>query len=239
MYTFTPIGTVESCYKENFAIPRQPGLVKSAWGKIKLKKDFRLEQSLIGLEGFSHLWIVFVFHYQTNKDWKPSVRPPRLGGAKKIGVLASRSPHRPNPIGLSVVKLKKIEKTKFETIIHIEGHDFLEGAPVLDIKPYIAYSDALKKSSSGWANAKIKKTKVRFLPSAIKSLKNLVLDSEKLKYKKLITELVSIDPRPAFQKKKSKMDATYAFRLEGLDIHWRPDHKYFTVTEIKKYEKIK
>jgi tRNA-Thr(GGU) m(6)t(6)A37 methyltransferase TsaA len=144
---FEPIGYIESCFKERFGTPRQPSLVPSAQATLKLRPELNLSAGLKGLEGFSHVWLVFVFHQNTNKSVKTTVHPPRLQG-ESIGVFATRSPHRPNPIGLSVVKLEKI--TKDELVL--SGIDLIDGTPILDIKPYLPEIDAVKNASGGWTD---------------------------------------------------------------------------------------
>ena len=144
---FEIIGFVETCFKEKFGIPRQPGLVNEARGIIRLRNEDDYRTAIRTLEGFSHVWVVFVFHEHGSKNWKPSIRPPRLGGAKKVGVLASRSPHRPNPIGLSALEIEKIVIDAPQgPEIHVRGVDLLDGTPVLDIKPYLPYADSIPKA---------------------------------------------------------------------------------------------
>jgi len=142
----TPIGFVQSCFKEKFATPRQPGLADAAKGVIELIPPFNLPESVEGLEDCSHIWLQFVFHECMNQGWKPKVRPPRLGGNKKMGVFATRATHRPNALGLSVVKLDGIECTDDQVRLHISGLDLIDGTPILDIKPYIPYSDAIENA---------------------------------------------------------------------------------------------
>ncbi|NQY65973.1 MAG: tRNA (N6-threonylcarbamoyladenosine(37)-N6)-methyltransferase TrmO [Alteromonadaceae bacterium] len=139
--SFHVIGKVHSPYKEKFAIPRQPGLASCAKGVIELIDQANNIDLVRGLEQFSHLWVLFIFHATQQQGWKPLVRPPRLGGNKKMGVLATRSTFRPNPIGMSVVKLDKVSVENNKVLIHISGLDLLDQTPVIDIKPYLAYSD--------------------------------------------------------------------------------------------------
>jgi tRNA-Thr(GGU) m(6)t(6)A37 methyltransferase TsaA len=218
---FEPIGFVESVYKEKFGIPRQAGLVKSAQAQIVLPAA-KFKDAFDGLEGFSHIWVVFVFHdlkQEAGKSaWKPRIRPPRLGGAKKIGVFASRSPHRPNPIGLSVVELAGISASGPNLRIHIRGADLLDGTPVLDIKPYVRYADSVARARQGWALEKPKTIAVTFAPEALQAIRSA--DPKKSRHlKRLISETVRQDPRPAFQKKQTEQ-TLYAFRLAEFDVHW-------------------
>lgn len=209
------IGTVRSSFKEKFGIPRQSRLAKSARAEIRLPLA-KFRDAIDGLEDFSHLWILFVFHHSTTA--KVRVRPPRLGGAKKLGVFATRSPHRPNPIGMSVVELDRIERTSKEVIIHVRGADLLDGTPVLDIKPYVPYADSIPRARAAWAELPGKKLKVRFAPEAARQCRAADPEGSR-KLRRLITEVLSLDPRPAFQRKKGE-DASYAFRLEEFDVHW-------------------
>lgn len=209
---FEPIGVVRSPYKEKFGIPRQSRLVRSARAEIHLPLA-RYRDSLDGIDEFSHLWIVFVFHQAGVAKLK--VRPPRLGGAKSIGVFATRSPHRPNPIGMSVVELDRIEQTSRELIIHVRGADILDGTPVLDIKPYVPYADSIPRARAGWADTPKKKLGVVFSRKALKQCREADPQGER-ELKRLITEVLRLDPRPAFQ----EGDADYAFRLAEFDVHW-------------------
>lgn len=239
-FEFQPIGFLETCFKEKFGIPRQPGLVNEAKGILQLGKNPDIKTALRSLEGFSHLWLIFVFHQNESKNWKPSIRPPRLGGARKVGVLASRSPHRPNPIGISVVKLNEID-LDFEKgpRIHIQGMDLLDGTPILDIKPYLPYADSVPTANSGWADEEILRVPVEFTAQAeatIDHYENNVLCSN---LRLLIRELLSLDPRPAFQKRQLPIDEShtqgtqYGFKLFNFDVKWEIRDKKFVVTQLK------
>jgi tRNA (adenine37-N6)-methyltransferase len=211
-----PIGIIESPYKEKFGIPRQAGLAKSARACLKIAHGYSgksLRDSFDGLEEFSHIWVIFLFHELGQTAWKAKVRPPRLGGAKKTGVFSTRSPHRPNPIGISVVKLAKIEVTPKETLIYVESGDFLDGTPILDIKPYVPYADAYPRAKASWTSKKKESLKVSFSKQASDACK--MIESGR-NPKKLIRETIALDPRPAFQ----NQNADYAFRLDEFDVHW-------------------
>jgi tRNA-Thr(GGU) m(6)t(6)A37 methyltransferase TsaA len=222
---FDPIGFLESCFKEKFGIPRQSGLAKSAQAVIRLSAE-KYRNSLDGLEGFSHIWVIFVFHEAHGS--KLLVRPPRLGGAKKIGVFASRSPHRPNPIGISAVELDRIELKGKDLLIHIRGVDLLDGTPVLDIKPYIPYADSIPRALSGWADSARPRLKVSFTRTALAQCRGADPKGDR-KLKQLIAEILREDPRPAFQRE----DADYAFRLAEFDVHWVIEAGKARVTELK------
>lgn len=142
-FSIEAIGVTHSCFKDKFGVPRQPGLINSAHARLELFPPFNQPSAFSGLEGFSHIWINFVFHHCLDQQVRLTVRPPRLGGNRKIGVFASRSTHRPNPIGLSVVKLAGIEKGSDGVSLLLNGVDLVDGTPVLDIKPYLPSADAI------------------------------------------------------------------------------------------------
>ena len=152
-WTVEPIGYISTPYKEKFAIPRQPGLVSSAMGCITLTSQENQQQMIRGLDKFSHLWLLFIFHQTEQQGWKPLVRPPRLGGNEKVGVLATRSTFRPNAIGMSVVKLEQITRVENKVNIWVSGVDLLDHTPIVDIKPYIPYSDAVPDASASFAQS--------------------------------------------------------------------------------------
>ena len=146
IYEMRPVAHVRTDLPGKFALPRQGGRVEELTGRVVFEEGFRDRNALRGIEGFSHLWLIWVFDRVESGKWSPTVRPPRLGGNTRIGVFASRSPYRPNPIGLSCVKLEKIDGLK----LAVSGHDFLDGTPVLDLKPYIPAADAFPEAKAGW-----------------------------------------------------------------------------------------
>lgn len=213
-FQFSAIGVVHTPFREKYGIPRQPGLVSAAKGVIKINDTPDLRTALKSLEQFSHLWIVFVFHEHGGKSWKPSIRPPRLGGATKVGVLASRSPHRPNPIGISAVSIEKVD---YEALggpeIHVSGVDLLDGTPVLDLKPYIPYADSIPAANAGWAEQPIDRYKVDYSPKVL----TFLLDHHELRA--MIQEMMELDPRPAYQKRQlPATDAKNAGLKFGIEI---------------------
>lgn len=216
------IATVVSPYQEKFAVPRQPGLVKSAQGKIVFNSPFDNNDALKGIEQYTHIWVIFYFHknrtHNTNKTWKPLIKPPRLGGNKTLGVFASRSPFRPNPIGLSVVKLDGIHKSKTETSLLISELDLVNGTPVLDIKPYIPYADSLPQANTNFATSAPSNNKnISFSTNVDEQLSRLINKYSNLKV--LITEILQQDPRPAY-KQKNTDDKVYGMALYDLNIRW-------------------
>jgi tRNA-Thr(GGU) m(6)t(6)A37 methyltransferase TsaA len=237
-YRFEPIGILETCFKEKFGIPRQPGLVDDADGVLKLRDHPFMKNAIRELEGFSHVWILFVFHQHDAKDWKPSIRPPRLGGARKVGVLASRSPHRPNPIGMSVVRLKKVDPdAEGGPEIHVTGVDILDGTPVLDIKPYIPYADSVPDASPGWAGEPIERHDVQFTDAALSAI-DARSGSKYPRLRELIVQMLELDPRPAFQKRRMPASSPeaegtrYGFRLFEFDVKWQIVGGKFLVLDV-------
>lgn len=239
-FTFEPIGHVKSPFADRFGVPRQPGLAEEARGIIQLKPDQNIKAALKSLEQFSHLWIVFVFHDHGGNGWRPTIRPPRLGGNKKVGVLASRSPHRPNPIGISAVKISKLDLENPEgPQIEVEGIDLIDGTPVLDIKPYITYADSIPDANSGWASEPIPRYPVSWSLEALEDLKQLHGDLVP-QVQKMITEVLELDPRPAFQKRKtppaaqSSRGLNYGFDIQGNDVKYELRDGGFLITRIFK-----
>jgi len=242
------IGKVSSPYKEKFAIPRQPGLVSAAKGNITLLGEANTPDIVRGLEQFSHIWVLFVFHGTQQYGWDPLVRPPRLGGNKKIGALATRSTFRPNPIGMSVVKLDSIciddqikNKESRSVTLNISGLDLLDQTPVIDIKPYIPYADAhigaqasyaqhipehdITVSFSNFAQLMLQKLEaLNIYQSGSKSLplksKNTVQPCSYAELKLLITQILEQDPRPAYKRNKPD-EKIYGMLIYNLNIQWQ------------------
>lgn len=225
-FEFTPIGTIRSCYTDKFGIPRQPGLVQSATATLELDPPFNQPDALRGLGDFSHVWIVFVFHQSMQDQWKSTVRPPRLGGNERVGVFASRSNFRPNPIGMSVVELRGIMGTS----LILAGGDFLDGTPVLDIKPYIPYADSVPNAHGGFAHTTPERiNEVGFLPEAEQALRNMET-SERPGLVQLVADMLSYDPRPAYlEKEEGRVRGTTVF---GLEIKWMQDGEKITVFHV-------
>lgn len=214
-FSFTPIGFIQSCFKEKFAVPRQPGLAPHATATLTLVPPFNQSDAVDGLEAASHIWIQFVFHECIDRGWQAKVRPPRLGGNKKVGVFATRSTHRPNPIGLSVVKLERIETGPEKVVLHLSGIDLIDGTPVLDIKPYIPYSDSLPHAQHSFAGDEPSAVAVSFSPAA---LTQLAAWPDK-NYRNLIVEVLSQDPKPAYQKPDPQR--VYGVLLGEGNVQWR------------------
>jgi len=217
-FSVTPIGVVSSPYKEKFAIPRQPGLVSAAKGVIKLIGEFNNPHMVQDLEQYSHIWLLFQFHETVEQGWKPLVRPPRLGGNTKTGVLATRSTYRPNGIGMSVVKLDDVKIDKGTVAIHVAGIDLLDNTPIIDIKPYIPYSDAHPDAHGSIASSAPSQLHVQYSDAASEQLHRFSREIPELNA--FIRQVLSQDPRPAYRKSKID-DKTYAMHVYNLNVSWR------------------
>lgn len=195
-FQFAQIGVIRSPYKEKFAVPRQPGLVKHGGGELHLVAPYNQADAVRGLESFSHLWILFVFHQTMEGGWRPTVRPPRLGGNARMGVFATRSTFRPNPIGMSLVELKGIRCQKDQVILELGSLDLVDGTPVVDIKPYLPFAEALPDASASYAQqAPLAGMNVSFTPEIDAQL--LTLEKRYPHIKAFIREVLAQDPRPA------------------------------------------
>lgn len=215
-FSFRAIGLIHTPFREKFGIPRQSGLVEEAEGRIELLPPFDRPEAFKDIDGFSHLWLIWVAHRANGDSDSLTVRPPRLGGNRKVGVFASRSPFRPNPIGLSLVRLVEVDMQARPPALRVTGVDLLDGTPILDIKPYLPYSDAVPDAEAGYAaTAPDRVFEVRFSEEA-----NLALakhpDGDRLR--KLVERMLELDPRPAY---RDESTADYAFRVDDLDVHWR------------------
>lgn len=229
MFTFEPVGVIHSCFKENFGIPRQPGLVPEARAVLELLPPYNRVEAVRGLEGFSHVWVSFVFHTRLGTPWSPTVRPPRLGGNRRLGVFATRSPLRPNPIGLSAVELERVEAGPAGVLLHLKGIDLLDGTPVLDIKPYLPYSDSIPAASGGFAGeAPEAAFEVRFEPRALDSC---AAAESTPGLEALIRQILSQDPRPAYYG-KGKGKREFGMRLFDYDVKWVVEGEAVRVTDI-------
>ena len=225
MAEIKPIGEISTPFKEKFGIPRQSGRAKSAQGKILFYPEFSDITAFSGLEEFSHIWIIFDFNKAHKENYSPTVRPPRLGGNKRMGVFATRSPFRPNSLGLTVARLVKIKKEKNRIAVYVKGIDILDGSPIYDIKPYIPYADAVFNAVGGFSDVeKDHKLNVE-IPTEI---------SEKIpaEITELLKECISDDPRPAYQND----ERNYSLMIADYDFS-------FFVKEntayVKKFRKIK
>ncbi|QTA83972.1 Methyltransferase, TsaA-like [Desulfonema limicola] len=230
-FTFNPIGIIHSCFKEKFGIPRQAGLISQAGAALEMLPPYDREEAFRGIEDFSHIWIFFLFHKCIREKWKPTVRPPRLGGNKRIGIFATRSGFRPNPIGLSAVKLEAVRKTKGRLYLDLKGIDFLDQTPVLDIKPYLKYSDCIPQAQSGFApEAPDISLKVIFTKKASDFCS--AQESRIPELKDLIIQMLKYDPRPAYYSSKSNKKEEFGTRIYDFDIKWRCEDNMIEIIEI-------
>ena len=234
-YPLTQIATVYSPYKEKFGTPRQSGLTSSVQAKIVFSPEFATAEALRGLDEYSHIWLLFIFHHNCQKGWQPTVRPPRLGGNKRVGVYASRSPFRPNPIGLSAVKLLQVNCQGGELSLQVEGADLIDGTPIIDIKPYIEYADSFPDAISGFAQqAPEQLLSVEYSPLAQAQLQTLEIKAPNLDA--IIRETLSLDPRPAYRRQNTD-EREYGVDLDGYNILWRVETDKIVVTAIETPDK--
>ena len=220
--SLTVIAKIKTDFPTKFGIPRQSGLVNTT-AKIIFEKDYRDEAALRGLEEFSHLWLIWGFSEKGDTVWSPTVRPPRLGGNKRVGVFATRSPNRPNPIGLSSVRIEGIFRDgQNGTVITVSGADLLDGTPIYDIKPYLAYTDSHPDAVGGFADTVFGDNLTIQIPSEL-SQKIDPCDFENLK------EILKNDPRPHYHND----DRVYAFEYAKYHIEFKVENKVLTVTGIE------
>jgi len=224
-FVLSPIGYLETPFQDRFGIPRQPRLAPHAVGRLRLLRPYDRAEAVRGLEGFSHLWLSFIFHRRGGAG-PPPPPPPRLGGNRRVGVFASRSPFRPNPIGLSLVELTAID-TRAGVVLELAGVDLLDGTPVIDIKPYLPFVDSVAHARSGFVPGPPPRLAVEFRPSAMAQLRQQSLRWPHLE--QLLTEVLAQDPRPAYADDAERL---YGFRLFDLEIRWRCTALQAIVEEI-------
>lgn len=218
------IAKIYTEFDEKFGIPRQSGIINETIGKIVFEPEYRIPESLRGIEGYSHLWLIWQFSESIRDDWSPTVRPPRLGGNKRMGVFATRSPFRPNPIGLSSVRLLEVRKTEKDGLcLVVSGADILSGTPIYDIKPYLAYTDSHPDAIGGFADdVQNYSIEVEFCDGVSDKLS----DDEIKKLEKVLAH----DPRPSY---KSDDCRSYGMKFNGKDISFKYEKSKLIVTNIK------
>ncbi len=221
-----PIAVIHTDFHEKFGIPRQAGLVSSLEARIVFEPAYRNEHALMGLEEYSHIWLLWEFSKAVRSSWSPTVLPPRLGGKTRKGVFATRSPFRPNPIGLSSVRLERIDlHTQEGPVLYVSGADLLDGTPIYDIKPYLTYTDSHPEAVSGFAEAVYgKKLQVIFPEELLK-----LLPENK---RAAAVEILEEDPRPAYQEDP---DRRYGVAFAGKDIRFHVRGNVLTVCEVAEY----
>ena len=222
------IAKIKSDFPGKFGIPRQSGLIDELTSTIVFEEEFRVDEALRGIEEYSHLWLIWEFSENKRDSWSPTVRPPRLGGNKRVGVFATRSSFRPNPIGLSSVKLLKVEKTKeYGTVLIVSGADMMDGTPIYDIKPYVAYSDCHTDAVSGFADP------VQNYSLKVDFCKDLLSKIDISKQNSLI-KILEQDPRPSYQ---NDPEREYGMRFSDYEIFFKVDGETLTVTRVEESEK--
>ncbi len=218
-----PIARMHSDFASKFGIPRQSGIVQELRSVIVFEPAYRNSDALRGMEGFSHLWLIWQFSEAVRSQWSPTVRPPRLGGNTRMGVFATRSPFRPNNLGLSCVKFLGLEETaEFGTVIHVGGADLMDGTPIFDIKPYIPYADCHPDALSGFTGGTEGEILDVDFPQAL--LQRL----PKAKQEALIG-ILAHDPRPSYQKDAQRI---YGFSFADFEIRFRVDGTQLTVVDV-------
>ena len=219
------IARMRSDFPTKFGIPRQSGLVEELESTIVFETEFRNPDALRGIEGYSHLWIIWQFSEAVRQEWSPTVRPPRLGGNTRMGVFATRSPFRPNNLGLSCVKLIGIEHTeKNGTVLHVAGADLMDGTPIFDIKPYIPYSDSFPEAIGGFTD-----TAEDFILEV--NFPTFLLELLPESKQQAAIGVLSHDPRPSYQRKE---DRIYGLTFAGFDIRFTVKGKLLSVCEVNK-----
>lgn len=230
--TLEPIGFLRTCFGEKFAVPRQPGLCPEAWGRLELLPAFSSPEAVRGLEGFSHVWLIFGFHQTADQGWHPTVRPPRLGGNQRIGVFATRSTFRPNPLGLSLVRLERIEQSGHRTSLDLGGVDLVDGTPIYDIKPYLPYAESIPDASGGYAPAPAARLSVTVAPEAEADFAALPERSQRV-----IRRCLELDPRPATHAKRHGQ--SYGALLCGRNVEFTVHPPVCTITRIASESEVR
>ncbi|WP_338561336.1 tRNA (N6-threonylcarbamoyladenosine(37)-N6)-methyltransferase TrmO [Erwinia sp. E_sp_B04_7] len=217
-FSFQQIGTIHSPWKEKFAVPRQPGLIQDGGGELHLHAPYNQPEAVRGLEAFSHLWVLFIFHQTMEGGWRPTVRPPRLGGNARMGVFATRSTFRPNPVGMSLVELKGIRTEKGGVVLELGSLDLVDGTPVVDIKPYLPFAESVADARAGFAQqAPVATMPVTFSPLAQQQLAHSFVEYPHLE--RFITQVLAQDPRPAYRKGEEP-EREYAAWLLDFNVRW-------------------
>lgn len=217
------IARIRSDFPTKFGIPRQSGIVPVV-STIVFEPEYRVDEALRGIEGYSHLWLIWEFSQAVREDWSPTVRPPRLGGNTRMGVFATRSPFRPNPIGLSSVKLVGIEKTEQGTVLLVEGADLCDGTPILDIKPYLPFTDSHPDAVGGFSDpVREKELAVEIPPELLQIVPEPKRDA--------LQKVLAHDPRPSYQHDPERV---YGMAFAGMEVKFRVDGQNLTVTGIQR-----
>ena len=223
--TLKVIAHIHTAFPTKFGIPRQSGLVDSLRGEVIFTPEYRNADAVRGLEDFSHIWLVWQFSGAVRDNWSPTVRPPRLGGNTRMGVFATRSPFRPNPLGLSSVKLEAIEhRPDVGPVLIVRGADLMDGTPIYDIKPYIPYADCHPDASEGFTGqTRMHLLQVEFPPTLMAQVPEADRDA--------LTGVLASDPRPSYQHDPERV---YGMEFAGLEVHFQVDGEVLTVTDVSR-----
>lgn len=220
-----PIARIHSDFATKFGIPRQSGVVESLQAEIVFAPEYRSRDAVRGLEDFSHIWLIWEFSENVRADWSPTVRPPRLGGNVRMGVFATRSPFRPNPIGLSCVRLEEVVfSDEYGPVLRVAGADLMDGTPIYDIKPYIPYADCHPEATAGFTGRVEMQTLTVEIPPEL--LSRFPADK-----RNALTGVLAQDPRPRYQTDASRV---YGLEFGGYDVKFSVDGSTLTVTDIAK-----
>lgn len=223
-YTIKPVARLRGDLTGKFGLPRQAGIVEELEGTIVFEPEYRNLDALRGIEGFSHLWLIWQFSEAVREDWSPTVRPPRLGGNTRLGVFATRSPFRPNALGLSCVRLLAVETDpKLGPVLRVGGADLMDGTPIYDIKPYLPYADAKSDASAGFAPDPGRLLTVRYAPGT-----EAAIPEEK---RAALTGILANDPRPRYQRDPERV---YGLAFAGADIRFKVDGDVLNVVEVER-----
>lgn len=223
-YTLKIIARIHTPLPEKFGLPRQSGLVPELTGRIVFEPEYRNADALRGIEGYSHLWLVWQFSRAVREDWSPLVRPPRLGGNEKMGVFATRSPFRPNALGLSCVELEKVEwDTPEGAVLHVRGADLMDGTPIFDIKPYLAYADSYPEAAGGWTDSA---QRHQLQVECSEELWQKVDPAQR----GALLAILAGDPRPRYQDDPRRI---YGMAFAGKNVKFRVEGETLHVTEVE------
>lgn len=227
-----PIGYVRGGFAERFGVPRQARLAPDVPARIEIVRPYNRREAWQGLERFSHIWLVFGFHAVRDAQWKPTVRPPRLGGKQRMGVFATRSPHRPNHLGLSAVALSGIDLADGKVELAVRGVDVMDGTPIFDIKPYIPYADAIPDAQGAWASdVPPPKMHVGLTETAAAQCRKYDAEyAAHVPLQRVIEQIVALDPRPAIN--SDEVGGDYGMRFQRWDVRWRVTGQIAEVYDI-------
>ncbi len=231
--TVETIGVIHSPYKEKFAVPRQPGLVTALTSRLEFLPPYNDPHCIRGIEDFSHLWLMFVFNQNDTDDWHPTVRPPRLGGNQRVGVFASRSPFRPNPIGLSVVQLIGIHHEHGKLWLELGGVDLVDQTPIIDVKPYVPFVDSIPDANGGFAPEPPVTMAVQFDEQLFPRLHELEMKNPGLTL--FIEQVIGQDPRPAYRQQTDDAKM-YGVRLLTYNVNWQVRNNTAVICSITDIE---